>query len=156
MFYRFFFTLMIVSLAGCNSSPIGTACTEIGCSDAITLNLRAETGGLRTGHYDLELVPANDSLIACSFEFSTDPGLCSSGACIPSSDCPMLFASLPGEDPGVSLVYTAFASEISFTVKRDSNVIFESTFTPDFEEFMPNGPFCPPTCQVFETTFIID
>ena len=93
------------------------ACTEIGCSDGLFVTLLAAPGGEYT-------VTA-----------TAGTGEVRNGRCVVSQDGSCL-VGLPGFVPAeVTLVVSGEGRQVSVTVE------------PNYEDFQPNGPGCPPVCR---------
>ncbi len=95
----------------------GQVCTEIGCSDGLFVTLRAAPGG----EYTLTATAAT--------------GEDRNGRCVITSDGSCL-VGFPGFLP----------DEVTLAVSGDGQQA-SVTLEPDYEQFQPNGPGCPPVCR---------
>jgi hypothetical protein len=107
---------MCVVPAACET-PTGAACTLIGCSDGLTVEVHA-TSGMRV---EVKASAAGDEM--------------RTGTCtvLPSGTCTVRFDDFKPES--VSLVVSSEGQPATVTV------------TPTYEVVQPNGPDCPPACH---------
>ena len=120
-FSLFFILLMGLIGTGCDKLSIGgdRVCTEIGCSDGISLRISGE----------------RPDTISISIKKNQETELIGSGQCTEPDQSCRLFVQ--GETPESITVEIGWEGEA-----------FKDTFIPQYEEFQPNGPDCPPTCSV--------
>jgi hypothetical protein len=135
---------------GCNLvCSLAEACTEIGCSDGLTVSLRPDGDGVTAGSYAVSL-DADGVLEDCTLEISTDPGVCLGGPpCVPATTCNALVL-LTQPEPSIDL-QLAVASQVTVTVQRDAEPPVVVTESPSYAIGAPNGPGCPPACAMAQT-----
>lgn len=148
-----FIPFLLIS-TGCET-PIG-GCTEIGCTDAMNLNvylsLTAESD------YRVEIL-IDDDTSECSF-FVNELGEIQDPICdepeveissYMAESSPM--ASLNRQDPMPTPTFAITLRRgdielVDFTLYQDDVESFAREITPSYEEFTPNGDRCPPVCRV--------
>jgi len=108
-------------LAGC--APLSVGCTEIGCSDQLTLTFVNENNA-----------PITDLAGEISFDGQTL-----------AFDCASPDDSAPYECRGDQLILYAAPSEITIAAVGATHEA-AGTMAIDYETLQPNGPSCPPTC----------
>lgn len=94
-------------------------CTEIGCSDGISVQVSDQRP---------------DSISISIFRNQDTEPIASRQCTEPDQSC-VLFAA--GETP----------DNVSVEIGWEGGA-FRETFSPQYEEFRPNGPGCPPTCRM--------
>ncbi|MBK9098899.1 MAG: hypothetical protein IPM14_12410 [bacterium] len=93
---------------------------------------------------------------SCFFRVSNDSTECASGHCVIEENCNagyMVGSSYPDR---VGISYPIITGPISVTIKRDDVTIFTTNFNPEYEFIQPNGPGCPPICEVGHKIIIVD
>ncbi len=103
-------------LTACDDGPIGIACTEIGCSDGLTVSLDgpAPTGTI----IEVEDVDGSTMSIECGVDW-------------------------PCQN---SVFFAGFTPDrVTVTVTNAAGVR-TAVFDPAYEAFRPNGPDCEPEC----------
>jgi hypothetical protein len=140
--------LPVLLLSGCDLLP-PLACTDIGCTDSLFVELVPATGEIEPGVYTATL--AGDTTETCTFTVGSADGC---ERCVVESDCDVYGVS--GSD-GDRLTWTAGVVEgaVVITVERDGEVLLDDSFTPAYTESEPNGPGCPPTCTQGNASFAI-
>jgi len=115
------------------------------CNDELLVSLVAEGQVLTPGSYAIgwSIDGVDDD---CSFVIAADADACGGDPpCAPSNDCDadFGFSSMP---QFVVLAIAAAPEQFEITVLRDGDVVLESGFSPQYEDYYPNGSACPPVC----------
>lgn len=123
-------------LAGaCN--PLGgvgepeRGCTLIGCDDQVSVLLRGLVADQR---YDVR-IQTQDQSTHCDIDTSDGLRMSCNGA---------LFVSDRLDE--ASIVILGVPERVAITVRQSGGVVADELLTPSYEEVMPNGPRCEPTC----------
>ena len=139
--------LISLSLFGLTSCGVANdACTLIGCSDALVVELHADGERPRPGNYEVELV-ADGETTTCSFQFLL---VCEGGGhCVePStSTCPEATFDTARVDPVFSIPVSGTPMSVDYVVRVADEEVASGTVTPEYETVRPNGPDCEPVCQ---------
>lgn len=152
--------LLAIVAPGCASpKPPPQACTEIGCSDGLTVAL-SPSSGWRAGMYRFE-IDVDGQVTTC--EGSLPLRACSAGPslrCTPAGDRVSIGESgcaLPPEQHGFSELRVGAppARSVKVTVTRDGAKLVEQTLAPQYRTVQPNGPSCPPICRQASETLVI-
>jgi hypothetical protein len=130
---------------GCNLvCTTADQCTEIGCDDGVTIELRPDADGVTAGSYVVS-IEADGVLEMCDLEISDDPAVCLGGPpCVPDTTCNVL-VGFGGSDP-VLTIPIAIAAEVTVSVQRDAEPPVELAAQPIYDVDAPNGPGCGPAC----------
>jgi hypothetical protein len=151
-------------VAGCDLAT--RSCTEIGCSDGVSLELRpAMQGVVESGRYTLELA-TGDAQHRCTFTVPDDLPVQASLAevdCPPQLQVSLVSATLCTEqrhDDAVSqscvpvpdqfslhAQLQATPRSLALQLSRDGAPLIDETLVPSYELSQPNGPDCGPTCR---------
>ncbi len=174
--------LLLVAFGCAHSSQAGgeqkaeghapVACTQIGCMDALFVELKSPHSVWAPGSYSLELT-AGDHSYTCSFALPRDlpqPGHVGEVQCTPVD-------SAPPEPVHVMLNQESVCSEqvtadsvsstcepvperyamqlhipgtpkvFALQLKRDDEQLIARTYEPEYKESRPNGPRCEPLCR---------
>jgi hypothetical protein len=143
--------------SGCSGRP-SVACTEIGCRDGLIVELRPGSGWL-AGDYRFQIrtdrfeVACRGSLPLASCAGSRAPATRASVTCdiegpvqIAESGCalPVSAHGFPELmfDPKIR------PARVDIRITKDGQVVGQGHFVPSFERIHPNGPECPPACDV--------
>jgi len=113
--------LLLTLSAGCDKMGIGgdQACTQIGCDDGINVQLSDERpDSLSLTIYLDDETEAFDSIVCTNQEPS----------------CVLRTGGITPET-------------VTVEIKWDTEE-YRQTFTPEYESFQPNGPDCPPVCNI--------
>jgi len=113
--YRWACAAVLISLAGCDVLD-AQACTLIGCTDGLTLELI----GSHPSEFTLEIRVSRSATIVIECN-ATSP--CESSIFLPD--------------------FTPGSVEVAVTSGTASST---QTFTPEYAELQPNGPECGPIC----------
>jgi hypothetical protein len=131
------------------------ACTLIGCEDGLKIELRPESGW-PAGEYRFR-IQTNEVEVNCRGTLplrsciSSDPG--AQVSCdvegvvqIVESGC-----ALPADAhsfPGIWFDPRLRPTTVDISITRDGQPVAEAEIAPTFQRVQPNGPACPPTCDV--------
>jgi hypothetical protein len=76
------------------------------------------------------------------------PAECASGHCVIEENCNAGYmVGYPYPDK-VRISYSIIRGSISVAIRRDNETILQTSFNPVYEFIQPNGPGCPPICEV--------
>jgi hypothetical protein len=120
-FYLLSLLLAVILSSGCEEMGFdgGRVCTEIGCDDGVLVQLSEERpDSLSLTIYVDDNTEAFDSVI-CTDQVRS---------------CGIRAGGITPE-------------KVTVEIKWD-NEEFRQTFSPDYEIFQPNGPNCPPDCEI--------
>lgn len=124
--------LLLPCFVACGDDGGGRFCTEIGCTDGLTLRLLAPETGFADGSY-VAAVTLGDDTSTCTWEVS--------GAV--SGECETtVFTSTE-----IALTFMSTPAEVSLELTRDGSTVVTQALTPDYDTVQPNGPDCEPTCR---------
>ena len=134
---------------GCNLVCQGAeACTEIGCTDGLTVALRPDADGITPGSYAVT-IEADGEAESCALVISDDPADCDAGPpCVPQSDCNALNL-LTDAEPHIAILLDV-AADLSVNVQRDDAPVVEVAAQPVYDVQSPNGSGCIPACAFGE------
>lgn len=155
--------LVAVMTAGC---PVESqSCTEIGCGDGISIELRPAEGTLDDGSYALDIV-AGEQTHACSFVVPDDlpvRGNLHEVQCMPRLNVYLQPESICSEQrsgdaisescrpvPGRFMLQAQIEGTprtLDLRLSRDGTALLEQQLTPSYETTRPNGPDCEPACE---------
>jgi hypothetical protein len=137
------------------SPPV--ACTLIGCEDGLKVEIRPSSGW-PAGEYRFQ-IQADGVEVTCvgslplpsctdSPNVTCDPkGLVQ----IVESGC-----ALPADSqafPGLWFDPKLRPNKVAISISRDGQVVGEADIAPSFQRVQPNGPECPPICDVAYAVF---
>jgi hypothetical protein len=144
----FLFVLVCSPLTVTGCSIASQACTEIGCSNGLSLSFTKATTPWEPGMYQVD-IDADGKKITCTTKLpltASDPA--------PSSctDANVLLgvsgSALPAAQQSLSeLQFNTAPAHVTVTVTRDGAVIGTKDLTPTYKKSQPNGPDCEPTCN---------
>lgn len=131
---------------GCNLVCVAQdGCTEIGCSDGLTILLVADGDGVTAGVYEVG-IDADGIVETCTLEISDDPTVCQGGPpCVPDTTCNALVLLDPDETIQILI---GVAADVTVTVQRDAEPPIEVADAPTYDVISPNGPGCGPACAI--------
>lgn len=134
---------------GCNLvCEAAEACTEIGCTDGLTLALRPDDDGVTAGSYAVTM-NLDDQEESCTLVISDDPEDCDAGdPCLAESNCNALNL-LTDAEPRIAIL-VGVAADVSVSVQRDDEPVVEVTAQPTYDVQSPNGSGCTPACAFGE------
>jgi hypothetical protein len=131
-------------MPGCGSST-DLACTEIGCSDTMSVVITAATGTLAVGAYQV-LVESNGGGVAeCLFTVTTD--CAGADHCVDESeDCNAIY--MVGYDQPDTVTISSGLTEgvIGVQVLIDDVGVHDQDHDPEGVTSQPNGEGCEPIC----------
>lgn len=139
--------LSVLSLAlfvpGCDAGG-GAACTEIGCTDGLWVEVDFSPG-LTSGDYEIVLNDGSMAPTTCTFEVSEVASDCDGESiCVQNADCDAVW-NLESGTVGFNLEGTP--SDLVVTVRQDSVDLSSVSLSPEYESVQPNGEGCEPTCE---------
>lgn len=165
---RFGALIVLLQLAA-SCDAFGHSCTEIGCSDQLSLTLRPNDSAWSDGTYELAIT-VDDEERTCSFDVPADlPGLGSVAEirCMPAPSMVWLQQDSTCMEtrtndavsqtctpiPGRFTLQTSFdgtPESIAIELERDGRALLSESREPSYSAFQPNGPDCGPGCQQAE------
>jgi hypothetical protein len=145
------FTALTVAFLAVNAT--GCGCTEVGCQDGLTIDLKSASGAWAPGSY-VFAVDADGTKSTCTVDlpFVKDPD-CTHPA--------LMHVTFTAPDPVAANTVIAqvfnfvTAAHVYLTISRDGAVIAEKDYTPTYTINEPNGPTCGPTCHVAQDTLAV-
>ena len=123
-----------------------TMCTEIGCAGGLSVMLLSEEP-LADGAWEVAVTQQDGTSASCAFTVQ-------GGAITASQDCAAL--EVLEEDEGVRLQFLEVDGDVNVTVTQDGAEQASEDFAPEYEEFRPNGPDCPPVCRSASVEVALD
>ncbi|MEO0604815.1 MAG: hypothetical protein AAF211_25510 [Myxococcota bacterium] len=136
---------LATSLWGCALG--GRLCTEIGCTDSVTIEVRAPSGGFGPGDYEVSAEGEAGQQYTCRFTLGNDPEP-AEVACDESAT--LWTTTLGSPAPTVNLSGPPLGDESRIVVVVDTQIVYDEMRSLTYETFEPNGPDCPPTCTFTE------
>lgn len=137
--------LASVTLAACG--PVGNnarECTEIGCTDGLTLRLLADEDDFEVGTYAVSIT-ADGEQTDCSFEIKSD--CAGADICVGEEDCNAGYPLSASDPSEVTLLVGGAPADVTVVVTLDGQEIVNETTQPEYMEVQPNGEGCPPICN---------
>jgi hypothetical protein len=132
-------------------SPPPAACTQIGCDEGLVVELRPASGWPE-GEYRFE-IRADGAETTCRgtlpLTSCSKPNVtCDVGgvAQIAESGCAMPAST--HSFPGIRFDPKLRPRRVEITIGLDDRIVGEARFSPSFRRIQPNGPQCPPVCDV--------
>lgn len=142
------------------------ACTQIGCEDGLKVELRPPSGW-PAGEYRFR-IQANGVEVTCrgslplkSCVGSSDPADQENVSCdvegvvrVVESGC-----ALPADAqgfPGLWFDPKLRPTRVEITITREGQLVAEAEIAPSFERVQPNGPACPPACDVAQAVLDVE
>jgi hypothetical protein len=159
--------LLVFGLLGCvvTGCTWGQSCTEIGCSDGASLQLRPVDGRWAEGQYTLTLAAEGrshtcslrlpDDLPARFSTASPDCGIGSTALFQPEVECTetrsrdtvsQSCTPLDGRFT-LDLSLEGTPATMSVELRRDDQVLIDERIELSYEASRPNGPGCEPLCR---------
>jgi hypothetical protein len=120
------------------------ACTEIGCNDHLSLELRPNGVRFVQGTYEVQLT-ANGATRSCSFRV-LDPSKCPLGDCFHGEGCDAMIFAVYQNPERIVIQYPVMETALDISVTRDGVTIASTAIQPVYQRLQPNGPYCPPVC----------
>lgn len=136
-------TLAIATLTACGPTVGPRACTEIGCSDQLTIQIMPAGDDFAVGTYQITTAKDGGTPTTCELVITDEcagADVCVSG----ESTCNGLVPGAPGAP---YTIVSEVVQSIDVTVEKDSVVLADESFSPQYEEVQPNGDGCPPICS---------
>ena len=121
-------------------------CTEIGCSDSITISIESAGDSFVEGEYSIQISGDGAMLHDCQIRMSNDTDECAGEQpCAAETDCDAIYSSSRwtfniGGSP----------DKMTVDVYLDASSVLNAEIEPEYALFQPNGPDCEPTCRVAE------
>lgn len=172
---RTFALFIALGLAGCDTDVfLGRACTEIGCSDSLTLGFNTADGHWPDGDYRIEFDFAGDER-RCSFslpealpaQVGSVGEVCDSSqrghfsaktTCMETRTKDAVTQSctpLPGQWT-LALHREGTPKTVSVRVTRDEQEVASVSQTVSYRENRPNGPDCDPLCRQAQIDVMVE
>lgn len=124
---------------GCDTSP--TACTEIGCADALYVTVTDGDGLPPAGRYRVA-VGADQ---ACAFTVTAD------GVSDEEEGCQAVFPSTDG----VRVGFPPLRGELEVSLSRDGAPSAAQRLRPVYQDRFPNGVDCGAVCQTADVRLTV-
>ncbi len=127
------------------------ACTLIGCSDGLTIELQRTTRW-SAGDYRIDLV-VDGVNVACETRITDDPcdeeaTSCTAGTQVRLATArPFECATPPTMNNVPSIYIDKAAAEVKLSVKHDGAELASESIAPRYDAVTPNGPACGPICR---------
>lgn len=155
---RAVFTLALGLLCGgCDDGPsssmddeelVGTGCSDAMCESGLRVVL-VSSGSFIPGNYRVSSV-ADGQVRSCTFRVGGTETCGMDAPCLLADECDAQI-NLVAPPHSVAVVIGPGAPEVvSVNVERGGTPIAGFDLEPDYEEFAPAGPDCPPICDVAE------
>jgi hypothetical protein len=137
--------LLALAPSGC----ITKSCTEMGCTDSLTVKLSlVGKQPLSPGTYLVDVVTNTESaMLTCLIPSATGVLSCCEGATATISGCPV------GQPPSITVIEVFIAGEphtVSVKVSREGTLLGLHEFPPTYKTHYPNGPDCPGKCRTVQ------
>lgn len=126
--------LIALPAVAASCDGVGTACTEIGCDDGITLTVTSASG-LTAGVYSISVSGTGEST-SCSITID-------SGAQVTDTTCDLV----DNTASSFTVVLHSAPEALTVTIDRDGTELGKEDLTPSYTTVQPNGPDCEPTCH---------
>ena len=124
--------------ASCDDAPV--ACTAIGCSDALYVDVASADGAPQPGRYAVTVAPSDaDPAATCAFTLRPDQTVAD-----PSADCRGVFVA---DDGRVRVQRDRVDGLVTVGVTRDGIDLGRFSVRPAYLGQFPNGPDCGEVCQ---------
>lgn len=141
-----------LSLACSGTDTAGPrVCTLIGCEDGLKVELDPGSGW-PAGAYRFTL-RIDDTPVVCSASLPLPACAIRAVVCVPAG--PVTIAesgcALPAASHGFSQIVlerNLRPKRVDVTVTRDDTTVAQAQLVPVFQKVQPNGPDCPPACDV--------
>ncbi len=154
----FLWGVCILFLQRCGGETLSPnkGCTEIGCTSGYVLVLQPVDSLFQQGRYDVHLTPEGEETSSCFFVVTNSTIECASGHCITQESCNAVYMVGYIYPDKVYIGYPVINASLVVEVKRDDVTITRTTFDPSYEIVQPNGPGCPPVCQVAQNVVFVE
>lgn len=151
IFKSLFVAFLMVYASGCG-------CTDVGCGEGLTFQVKKTSVDWEPGHYVFTLdADGKSNTCTADFPLMADP-ICTAGMLLDASgDTPGSSSASAGPTTRVvKRLITSFSpAKATFSVSRDGTQIASYTYTPAYNEQFPNGESCGPTCKVAEEVLTV-
>lgn len=136
--------LYLSSITGCwseDDAPLSEdACTEIGCSDMLVVEIRRIDGDpFEAGRYEFTFSSPgmDDVAVECTLkDLNLECG----------KDTDLIQMEIVDGSAGFSATLLAAWESVTLRVELDDRILGERVLQPDYQIVTPNGPDCEPTC----------
>lgn len=126
--------LLALPAIAASCDGVGTACTEIGCDDGITLTV-SPASGLIAGVYSVSVSGTGEST-SCSLTVDN-------AAQVTDTTCDLI----DNTAGSFTVVLHSSPETLTITIDRDGTELGKEDITPSYTTVQPNGPECEPTCH---------
>ena len=134
---------LILCVPGCDAGT-GAACTEVGCTDGLWLEINFSPG-FTAGDYEIVLNDGSMNPTTCTFEISDVATDCDGDpVCVQGAQCDATWDVDGGK---VTFNLEGTPSDVVVTVRQDEVDLASVSLSPDYETVQPNGEGCEPTCE---------
>jgi hypothetical protein len=136
------------------------ACTLIGCEDGLNVELRPESGW-PAGEYRFQ-IRADDVAVTCRGSLPLPSCAESPSVTCDTEGLVQIVESgcaLPPDShafPGLRFDPKLRPQKVEIAITQDGRRVGRSDFVPSFQRVQPNGPGCPPTCEVAHAVIDLD
>ena len=125
----------LLGVAGCDDTE--TACTLIGCTDALYVHVAGPDGPPQPGRYAVS-VEADEATQTCAFTVQVG------GAVVAESET---CRGVSGDEGGVRVMAERVDGPVTIDVARDGARLARLAVRPAYLGQFPNGPDCGEACQ---------
>jgi hypothetical protein len=133
-----------LAAAGCSDSP--QACTEIGCTDGLTISFEKTSATWEPGMYSVD-IDADGKKITCTTQIplvGSSPSSCNDASVLLG----VSGSALPEAQHALSdLIFKNTPAKVTVTMSRDGAMVITKDFAPTYKKSQPNGPGCEPICN---------
>ena len=136
------------------------ACTLIGCEDGLKVEIQPASGW-PAGQYRFQ-IQADGVEVTCRGSLPL-PSCTESPSVVCDTDGLVQIiesgCALPAQShafPGLSFDPELRPRRVEVKITRDGQLVGESDFMPGFQTVQPNGPGCPPICNVAHAVIDLD
>ena len=149
--------LLFASTAGCGA--LGRACTEIGCSDSLSVRIAVDGDGVISGVTTINLVvegaPSSCQLSAdqlnqvmpCDFQTSASLRRAFTCTSMRNADGSETESCESTDGFEVHLSLSGTPAELSVELVDDAGTATRFDLQPKYEKYFPNGKRCEPVCR---------
>jgi hypothetical protein len=161
--------LALPALAGPGCMDKTQSCTEVGCIDQATVELRTTTGAWVSGTYELT-IDLGGAMASCALAVPDSPSATGvvSAACTSrltldfaaDTQCQAGPSTGSGPNSAVSetctpvpghfhqtLTVPGTPANVALTLTRDGHSLLDTSVALTYQTAQPNGPACDPTCH---------
>ena len=139
--------ILLLSLLSCD---VPLMCTEIGCGSTAPIRLQSEGEVLPEGTYTIQIDGDGENLADCLIRMSMDTEECAGEQpCAAESTCNAIYATNAITftiSPGAETYTVSVSLEHQDSEGSTQNTEIEDSFSPQYNEFRPNGEGCDPVC----------